>query len=112
MFTSDHNPGPMEWKLDARRFIAGIAKSAIELVPPAQHVFLQAKRVIFVGFQYWSKAHSENLSADSVKGCDESNGFHKNGYVLFKTEEYMTSLAKKMSELVAKCTCTTSAFRN
>lgn len=103
LFTSEYDPGSMQWKLDARRFIADIAKSTTELVPPAKHVTFQVERVLLVVFQYWSNVHSENLSAETVKSYDKSNGFDESGLVLLKREEDMRSLAKPMSKLVAKC---------
>lgn len=69
LYPSDHVVGTREWGLDVRRFISDRAKSMSELVPPSQHINLQARRVKFVVFCYWAKSRDINLSADIVGGA-------------------------------------------
>lgn len=105
IFSSAHVVGSEEWKLVVRRHIFGGAKSLSELIPAKEHINLQASRSKFVVFNYWSRAHCDDLSPKTVKGCDEKTGYSLSGIIVLEREEDLKAIAKEMSELVARCRC-------
>lgn len=58
-----------------------------ELVPPKQHILLQAARVKFIVFQYSLNACDGNLSPLVVMGCDALAVFTSEGETLLERDK-------------------------
>ncbi|PXF44753.1 hypothetical protein BWQ96_05512 [Gracilariopsis chorda] len=69
IFASPFLVGTPDWKKDACRFVSDNATLVAGLVPPAQHIALQSRRVNFVVGKYWNDAEADDSSAAKMGGC-------------------------------------------
>ena len=105
LFISEHEVGSEEWCLDIRKYVADQAKSFQELFPPPQHIIQQANRVRHIIFKYWLQACNDDLSPETIGGCDAASGFMRDGALLLEREEDIEAISKKMRALTARCKC-------
>ncbi|CAN8065557.1 unnamed protein product [Agarophyton chilense] len=106
MFISEHAVGADEWKRDLRRFVADNLKSvAADLIPPKEHIELQARRVMYIVSKYWKEAWSLDLSPDRTEGCKEKLGFNKDGEIILEKLFEVELLQQKMRRVLIPCKC-------
>lgn len=86
LLRSVHNPRTAGWRLDARVFVAGLAKKADDVILEPEDVELQARRCLCL-LRYWQTARETVCTTGTVGGCDESSGFDALGNLILERQQ-------------------------